>query len=829
MPLRRAWTFTAAVAAGGASLAMVAAHIAAPATPVRIPLLLLAAAFFACECRAVHIHFRGEAHSLSLTEVPVVLGLFFAGTDTLLLATAIGVVCALKLVRRQATVKLVFNVAQFLLSTSVTVIVFRAIAGGRPDPLEPAVWGAVLAGTCAGSALAIALIATVVSLVENGLDVTKVLRSFRAGLIVTVTNSALAILGVALVWRAPAAGLLVVVPAATLFFGYRAYWTERQRRESLDFLHGTTQMIDDAPGIEAALVGLLNAACTMFRAERAEIIVFPFADGESARRTAVGPDSDDVVMADVDIADPSCEWARNAHHSLQADAIVAPLRGDSRTFGAFRVCDRRGQVDTFTAEDRKLFETLAAHASVSLENGRLEKTLNRLTELEERLKYMAFHDPLTDLANRTLFTDRVRQALLRVRRQSRPMAVLFVDVDDFKLINDSLGHGAGDQLLVSVADRLARCLRPPDTACRLGGDEFAILLEDMRSGRDAVIVAERIMAALREPILLQDREVFVHISIGIATSDSGADDVEEFLRNADLAMYMAKADGKDRYRFFEPGMHAATIERLELKGEIERALVRDEFVVYYQPTIELRTGQVAGMEALVRWRHPTRGLVPPASFIPLAEETGQVVPIGRWVLDEVTRQAREWQGRFPSDPPLTMSVNISARQLQDAGFVADVRRALARTGLRPDSLILEITESVLVHESAIEQLRNLKELGVRIAIDDFGTGYSSLSYLSRLPIDVLKMDRSFVCAMSRTPQEGALARAIIQLGQTLGVQTVAEGIEGAVQLAQLRQLDCDFGQGFFLSEPLDGDTMEACLVAARHSGVVMRLSSVVGA
>ena len=435
--------------------------------------------------------------------------------------------------------------------------------------------------------------------------------------------------------------------------------------------------------------------------------------------------------------------------------------------------------------------------------------------LEAQLVHQAFHDPLTGLANRALFLDRVTHALAVTARYGRlPVAVLFLDLDNFKTVNDSFGHVPADQLLAAVARRLVDAVRLSDTVARLGGDEFAILLEDASGTMSPSTAAERITASLREPFLVEGKEVFVTSSIGIAVA--GADlSPSDLLRNADTAMYQAKASGKGHHEVFEARMHAETLERLELESELRRALDRNELSLRYQPIVTLGTGAVAGMEALVRWEHPRRGTLTPAQFIPLAEETGLIVPIGQWVLGEACRQAKRWQTRYRRAVPFTMTVNVSGHQLQHGGMAETVRAALAEHRLDPTTLVLEITESVLMQQTEVmlSRLRTLKALRVRLAIDDFGTGYSSLSYLKRFPIDILKIAKPFIDDVGGSGglTDSALARAIIGLGDTLKLQTIAEGIEAPAQLAELRNLGCELGQGYFFARPLSAEGMEALL------------------
>jgi diguanylate cyclase (GGDEF)-like protein len=439
---------------------------------------------------------------------------------------------------------------------------------------------------------------------------------------------------------------------------------------------------------------------------------------------------------------------------------------------------------------------------------------------EDQLAHQAFHDPVTNLANRALFVERVRHAVARARRERNQLAVIFMDLDDFKTINDSLGHAAGDAVLLEIAKRLTGSIRPSDTAARFGGDEFAVLLEDVDTAQEAADTAERILESLGAPLRLEGKELFIRCSLGISIADGdAAAGADELIRNADAAMYIAKRDGKGGYRLFEPAMHEGVLERLELRADLQRAMTSGQLELHYQPLVHLSDGGVTGVEALLRWHHPERGTVGPDTFIPLAEEMGLIVPIGRWVLREACRQARHMQNLLPADPPLSMSVNLSVRQLQHSDIAADVRVALADSGLDAASLTLEITETVMMTDTdlAVQRLGELKQIGVRLAMDDFGTGYSSLSYLSRFPVDILKMDRSFLSNRA-SPQTAGLAAAVIALGETMQLEVVAEGIEYPEQWRGLRELGCGVGQGFLFARPMDADATLEYLRGADAAG-----------
>jgi diguanylate cyclase (GGDEF)-like protein/PAS domain S-box-containing protein len=432
--------------------------------------------------------------------------------------------------------------------------------------------------------------------------------------------------------------------------------------------------------------------------------------------------------------------------------------------------------------------------------------------LEAELAHQAFHDSLTGLANQLLFRDRVEHALTRAHRSREVLTVIFVDLDNFKTINDSFGHPAGDSLLLAVGERLRACLRATDTAARMGGDEFAILLEDGTDASDAIEVAKRILEALRLPFALIGKQVVLSASVGIAFSDSGAETTDIVLRNADLAMYRAKASGRNRYEVFEPAMHSAVVERLELENDLRRAVEQREFVLQYQPIVELATGRIAGVEALVRWQHPERGRLYPDAFISVAEETGLINDIGLQVLELALPTAEGWRRRYPGYGDLLLSVNLSPRQLAEPRLVQWVAAVIDDAGCDPANLIVEITESVTVRREVGHQLDGLKQLGLRLAVDDFGTGYSSLSYLQRLPIDLIKIDRSFVSGSA--PDGTALPRAIIELAHALRLTTIAEGVETAEQGDRLQEWGCTLAQGYHLHRPQDPDLIESLLAGS---------------
>jgi diguanylate cyclase (GGDEF)-like protein len=486
-------------------------------------------------------------------------------------------------------------------------------------------------------------------------------------------------------------------------------------------------------------------------------------------------------------------------------AMIAPLPSEERVIGAIMLANRFGVVRSFDNEDLRLLDTLANNASVALQYDRLEQAVLQLSVLQEQLHHQAYHDPLTSLANRTLFTDQVREALSSGEGE---VAVLFIDLDDFKTVNDSLGHSAGDELLISVASRLRACLRPEDVVARLGGDEFAVMVEDARDAEDAAtVVARRIMEAFGMPLIVGVESVSVYVSVGIATSQARTTTAEELIRDADVAMYKAKTSGKNRFQVFHPSMAAAVLERHGLKEELRLAIEREQLTLYFQPIVVLSSGELVAEEALVRWEHPRRGLVAPNEFLPLAEETGLILSVGQYVLEQACLQARTWQLERETNglngPEVAVHVNLSAVELRDRHLADRVRQTVARSGVDPRALVFEVTETLLLEDEAhvASTIGALRELGARFALDDFGTGYSSLSYLHTLPLDMLKIAKSFVDGLSRGGREASFVRMIIELARTLGVGVIAEGIETQDQASALISLGCDLGQGFYLGRP----------------------------
>ena len=498
--------------------------------------------------------------------------------------------------------------------------------------------------------------------------------------------------------------------------------------------------------------------------------------------------------------------------SITSVGTATFLRADGTVGGIICVLDDAPH--EWSAQDMAMLAEFGNMAATELQ---LRQLLSDREVREQRLRHESLHDPLTGLPNRTLFMRRLSDATHRARRGHDGLfAVLFLDVDGFKLVNDSMGHHVGDEMLVSIAKRLEGCVRGGDIVARLGGDEFAILLERIIDVRDAAMVAERVQEALLPPLQIGGYEHATSASIGVALSSGASEQPEYVLRSADIAMYRAKNTGRGRYEMFDRAMHAEALTRLQIETDLRHAFERDEFFLHYQPIVSLKDGRIIGAEALIRWRHFERGIVSPATFVPVAEDTGLVVPLGRWVLRQACQQAKEWQCGIAKDQPFAMSVNLSVREFAQPDLVKAVASILEETGLPPQSLRIEITESAIIGQKhpAIETVEQLRALGVAIHLDDFGTGYSALSYLHRLPLDAVKVDRAFTSSIDTEERPLHVVRAIISLAHAIGLEVVAEGVTNARQIELLREMGCDLAQGFIFSRPCNSEELEALLLTS---------------
>jgi diguanylate cyclase (GGDEF)-like protein len=824
-PAARVWALTACLAPVAVLLLVSNARYTTPVlhNGFTVAPWLLTALFIASECMIVHIVFRREAFTFSLSEIPLVIGLFFAGPATLVLAQVVGAGVAIAH-RRQTPVKFCFNLVLMTLTPSVAIAVLRLVDPG-PHPLTLRAALVTMLAVSASMLVSASAIFVAIALAEGRPAMDELAASILANFVAGATNASLGLMAVILLWTDAAAGWLMVVPATVILIAYRSLTQSREKQAGLEFLYEASRVLHNGTSLDEPMVELLTLARETFHAEVAELLLVPEGDGDSdgtrGLRTAVGPGDQVHRLEPVLLSEGGVHGTR-----LPAGtAMVATLDGETRRLGTLVVAGPSAAQGRFTRRQLRLFETFVNHVTMALENGLLETSLAEVTALKEELRYQAFHDDLTGLGNRALFVSEVE----RVCEGAEPlesMAVLFVDLDDFKTVNDTLGHAAGDELLVHTAERLQGCLRPGDVAARLGGDEFAVLLSGMRPDDDAVGIADRLVQAFADPFTVQGEVVQVGASIGLAVSPARECSADDLLRSADVAMYTAKVRGKNRWEMFEPAMQQAVVARHSVKSQLQRAVDRGEFVVHYQPMVDTWTGEVVGAEALVRWWHPSRGLLRPVDFVPAAEELGLIGAVGRFVLETACAEARSWQRSYPRRPPIVISVNVSALEFRQPRFVEDTVDAIQRSGVAAGSVVLEITESAMVDgpNGAGDKLKALKAAGVRLAIDDFGTGYSSLSYLEELSIDILKIPKPFVDGLAADRNRPALAQAIVNLGETLNLEVIAEGVEDFDQLEALRAMGCRLSQGFALGRPMDA--VEIRRVLARGTVDIGRLETI---
>jgi diguanylate cyclase (GGDEF)-like protein len=824
----RVWVLAAALGTLAAGFGLVMLPGAPPAhPPVAIPWPLLLLTFYVAEAKVIHLHVGQSAHSFSLTEFPLVAGLLMVSPTELVTARLLGSAIALSFNRRQTPVKLAFNLAQFALSTMTSLAIVH-LARESDGGLGPSLWVAVIVAMVVENLISVVSISTAISLADATPQYRRIPEMLKIGLTISLANTSLALMCLTVVWTKPEAGWLFIIPVVTVFVSYRAYISERQQHQSLELLYESTRIVQRSPQLETALIALLGHARTMFRADVAEICLLPPRHGDDVLRCRVGPGDARQVMQPIGPAlddpaalravaerraflldDPATQGSEGGRRTRRRLALVAPLLGESSLIGTMMVAPRRGDFTPFDATDLKLFETLASHTAIALENGQLEQSLEQLGRLKEELNDQATHDSLTRLANRAVFIQAVAQRLESTEANDSIPVVLFLDLDDFKVVNDTLGHATGDALLVAVGDRLRAAVRPSDVTARLGGDEFGILIWDHPDLKLAGRLADRLRAAMTANFELDGHETSVRASIGVAPGRPGIDAAGDVVRNADVAMYSAKAHGKGRVAVFQPAMHRAVIARAKLSADLEHAIAAREFALRYQPIVRLSTGQLVGVEALVRWQHPTRGRIGPAEFIQVAEETGAILDIGRWVLREACRQMATWNA-FASPLPFTVNVNASAREAGQPTFVHQVLATIGEAGIDPARVVIEMTETALLQDWKATQakLHSLRDAGLGIAVDDFGTGYSSLSYLQRFPVTELKIARDFV-SDDPDPERWQLASSIIALGRALRLKVIAEGVEHRSQLQRLRGLGCDYAQGYYLARPLESAAIQA--------------------
>ncbi len=794
------------------------------ATPAVLPNSMawwgLLIGFYLSEWLVVNIRYGSRAHGFSMGAILLVVGLLVVRPVELLSVVALSTVVYIGSKRREPLAILVLHVGRRLLEASVAIAVF-ALAEHTGDPFGATGWlvsmAAVLAAFVAGHT-----VFSAASAVQGvGSSLSDSFEAYGFGAFVTVVNATLGMLAAEAIFSAPRAAFLAIIPAVGLFAGFRAYALSKQERVRLGLLYDATRALHASPQLEGSLLSAAAHARSMFDSEFCEIVLELGAERKGFR-TIVGPGDHTAAMEAVDLERWRVVWNQvqerrtpfviDRSGSLASSAgdrrlpivaaMVAPVCVGETHVGIIVVANPLDDAALFSRSDLKLLGALSEQVAVAVDNGQLEDSLAELTHLKAELEHQALHDGLTGLANRSQFSEAIFHALQMSRRTGGDIGVLLMDLDDFKDVNDSLGHGAGDELLLAAANLLRNECDAKDTIARLGGDEFGVLVQEVSGVQEATDKAKRILGAFRSPLRISGRDIQADVSIGVAFGRYG-DTSTQVLRNADAAMYAAKSDGKGTFRVFESSMHAKVVAQLKLREDLEAAIARQELRLLYQPIVNLADGSLRGFEALLRWQHSLKGWQNPTTFIPFAEETGLIHDIGRWVLWEAARRLKQWiEILHPEPGQFKVSVNLSARQLDNESIVDEVARVLAEMGFDPRFLVLEITETAMMN-AAPQRLDDLRSLGCPLAIDDFGTGYSSLASLHRLSLDVLKIDQVFVKGLTEEDEKASpFVGTMVGLSQALGLQTIVEGIETKEQLAKLRELGCDTGQGFYFAKPL---------------------------
>jgi diguanylate cyclase (GGDEF)-like protein len=773
---------------------------------------LLVAVLFACaEIFVVHVKLRRDAHTFSFAEIALVSGLFVVSPLFAVIGAVAGSTLSLAMFRRQRGIKLGFNAAKTAIEMELAFVLFHGFVH-RPFPPQLdvllAAGGSVVVASLAGGALV-----TVVIALSQGEWNSSALRDIVGlGFVGTIAAVSLGLLAVDVASRDLWAVGLLVAPAVGCFWFYAAFGRERQRTETLQFLYQATRLLHESEALDDALVSLLIEARSTLRARVAELIYRPLTsdnmlyirivEGEPPIVSTLEPSPATIALAELTstsskaqiIGHGNAQCAQVLAQNGYERALLARLDEDGRSVGAIIAADHVVDVAEFQDEDVRLIETLASALSIALENGVLERMLKHSRILERELEHLAHHDPLTGLANRVRLTERIEELTDLRNEAGQDFAVLFIDLDDFKTVNDSLGHHAGDELLKRIAQRLVSCVDPDDMVARLGGDEFAVVVSWAGDHSRPLTLADRIHSALASAVDLGSQETRVSASVGIAYS-ADLTDTTELLRNADAAMYRAKAAGKHRSVVFQASMHASMLERYELLNQLDRAIENREITILIQPLFGF-DGRLRGGEALARWNHPDRGVILPAAFIPLAEESGTITKITRLALTEACRAIRH-------NVVDRVSINISPADLSQPHFAGMVDEVLRYWGVPSEALTLEITESQFIeHADAVHAFKKLREVGVRLALDDFGTGYSSLAALRDLPINQLKIAKPFIDDLEFNPSAVKFVELIVGLARNLDMEVVAEGIERESQVEILASLGCNLGQGYYFAHPL---------------------------
>jgi diguanylate cyclase (GGDEF)-like protein len=789
--------------------------------PIEIPLVVLIVAFMLVELVIVHVESRGEAHALTFSEIPMVVGLLLVEPQTLITGRLVAALLALGVYRRQTLPKLTFNLALFTLEVSVAAATLRVLLPSD-SPVEASAWPAVFAAMLLSYFLVSVALTAAITLFSGWPGRSAVLSVFVFGSLACAANTATAlILGVS-IWERSHVAFLVVGIAAGLFALYRAYMGLTERHKSLETLHDFTRGLGGSLEIHELERAVVDGARSILRGEQGALLLQPIREGAPATRVLLSGEettrsniSPTELAADLAILLP--DGVARLYEPGQPlpgwlaeigvkDAAIVPLSTDGVTTGAMLVCNRLTEVSEFVDDDVRVFETLANHANVALENGRLVAHLQH--EAKEQA-YLALHDSVTGLPNRAALLEELDAAIQRARSTEQGLALVFVDLDTFKEVNDTLGMATGDRLLLEVRQRVQAVLPASATLARFTGDQFAVLVTGVADGGPVLKLAEAIHAEFDSPFTADAVSLVLGASLGIAMYPEHATSAELLLQRTDAATYMARLDGSG-IEVYSPDADPYAPRRLALAAELREALERDEVDVYVQPKVRLTDGMVVGAEALVRWTHPRLGPLSPDQFIPAAEHTGVIRALTAYVVRDALDQCRTWRH---AGLDLTISVNLSARNLFDSHLVEDIGEAIAAAGVPASALTLELTESTVMGGSkrSMAVLEGLQDLGVDLSVDDFGTGYSSLSHLRQLPVSELKVDKSFVGTMTSNEHDAVIVRALVDLGRSLGLRTVAEGVESTEAWDLLKELGCEEAQGYLLSRPLPAAQFTAWL------------------
>jgi diguanylate cyclase (GGDEF)-like protein len=785
-------------------------------TGFHLPWWGIAMLAIAAESMVFHVRFRRELHTFTFSEIPLVIGLFFASPTDLIVGRLVGEAVFLIVRERQAFRKLSLNLASFLAECVVLLVVYDLLRGGTQVD-EPSVWITTLAAVASASSVGLAVVISAVGWTTGRFPVKSVLLT---GVVTTTINIAFALVIALVLVTSPWATFLLSGIAVFLLVSYRSYSSLSQRYESLSLLYDFTQLVSAERNPDAVLEAMLGHAKDLLNAERAEI----WLTGHEGERLRIVVDDSGWKTADLDPAlvrqvdgwfgagqdvyvaarDASNPVHRRLAECLDArGCIVAPITESGRVVGVVAVADRIGDQATFGPQDGRMFATLANHASVALENGRL---IVRLHDQARQREHEALHDALTGLPNRVLFGERLRECVGMIGARGTTPAIAIMDLDGFKDINDTLGHQSGDIVLTEIARRIERIVDPAVLVARLGGDEFAFLMTSPANRAEVERQARQIVEAVAEPIPINGLSINMGISVGISVAPTDGDDAATLMQRADVAMYVAKGQA-DSISFYVADHDANTPRRLTLAHDLRHAIDEGQFHLVYQPKARLDDGVVVGVEALARWIHPVLGPISPDEFIPLAEKTGIMAQVTSWAVETALAQVPVW---LENGLDWGVSVNLSMRNLIDTELVPTVSRLLEESGVAHERLTLEITETNVMTDPArtIDILTTFGDMGIHLSVDDFGTGYSSLSYLQRLPINEVKIDKFFVLAMSSDANAEAIVRSILDLAKHLELTVVAEGVEDQLTWNRLRELGCLTAQGYFLARPMTAADLE---------------------